>query len=329
MGHDAQCAPLVAYDWRGEFGEAFAKKRVLVTGSRGFFGTPLCEAMTTLGAVVHGISLAVDRPFGSPEACAQTHEIDITEAASVQKVVRQVSPELVFHLAAIVDTRPDPELVHPTLTVNLLGAVNVLSACRAIDCDRIVMVGSAEDIVGEGLAPPSPYAAAKLALQPYLRLFRETYALPVISVRPFLAFGPGQPPSRVVPHTIMSLQRGRSPRIRSAERTCDLIFVGDVVRGMLFAAAGQVPTDRTYDLGTGVGTTLRAVVQHIAEMMDGEARPEFAEPVTGTASAPPQVAFEHGDRLPDWEPVWSLDEGLRTTVAWYSACGWDLDGEGS
>jgi nucleoside-diphosphate-sugar epimerase len=183
-------------------------------------------------------------------------------------------------------------------------------------CPRIVVAGSAEEPVGNEV-PASPYAAAKASATLYFRMFHRVYQLPVVIVRPFVAYGPRQAVTKLIPHAITALLQGKSPELASGRRICDFVFVTDVVRGLCQAGLTDAAVGRTLDLGNGVATTIREAIELVAEMTGTGAKPVFG-------ALPDRVADDL--RIADlastrsvlgWEPKWPLRAGFEATIDWY------------
>ena len=84
--------------------------------------------------------------------------------------------------------------------------------------------------------PHSPYAAAKWAASGYGRMFHELYGAPVVILRPFMTYGPGQAPSKLIPAVTLSLLRGERPKLSSGKARADWVYIGDVIEGFIAAA---------------------------------------------------------------------------------------------
>ena len=102
----------------------------------------------------------------------------------------------------------------------------------------------------EAATPTSPYGAAKWAAGAYARMFYGSTA-PVVSVRPFMTYGPGQAVDKLIPSTILSLLRREPPRLSSARRRARLDLRRRRHRGLLRAATARGVEGRTIDLGSG------------------------------------------------------------------------------
>jgi NAD(P)-dependent dehydrogenase (short-subunit alcohol dehydrogenase family) len=117
------------------FNDYYRGKRVLVTGHTGFKGAWLSTWLHQLGALVSGLSLPPDGsssiygllPDGSFE---QEHLIDVRDAAEVRRVVAEVQPDFVFHLAAQPLVRLSYQQPLETVSTNVMGTLHVLEAVR-------------------------------------------------------------------------------------------------------------------------------------------------------------------------------------------------------
>lgn len=306
--------------WLAEFSRVPFRQRALVTGGSGFIGSHLCRALALLGAEVYACSRGTVRaPL--PTGCRPV-SLDLADLPAVQETLKGVRPSLIFHLAGFVTGRPDLELIVPMLRANLIGTVNLLIAAQSCRCQRIVVACSSEEPVSITTGPPpsSPYAASKAAVTLYARMFQAAYGLPVVCVRLFHTFGPGQDRSKLVPYAVSEVLAGRAPRILSGQRVCDFIYVLDVVRGLLKAGVQAGVEGEIFDLGCGRGTTIREVVQLIAELCGGNVTPVF-EAASDRREQPSQVADTRaaGERL-GWQPGWPLTDGLAETIEWYRSC---------
>lgn len=303
-------------NWQAEFADAFAGRSVLVTGATGFTGQALCRALVVLGARVHGLARSAEQ---SPHGVIPW-SVDLRDAAKVEAACGEIAPEYVFHLAAQVTARQELNLVRAMCEHNLLGTINLLLAVVQGDCRRIVTVGtpeeSADDVRRATVA--SPYAAAKTAATIYTRMFHRLYHLPVVTVRPFLTYGPRQEENKLIPYTILKLLRGESPQLTSGKRLCDFVYVIDVVRGMLRAALTPGVEGQTFDLGTGHPMSIRTAVEYICKITSSAAPVHFGA-IPDRLGEPALIADAGATRQSlGWEPRWTLLVGLMETVAWYA-----------
>lgn len=294
---------LQAGEWHG--------RRVLVTGASGFIGAHLVSRLAGLGAEVHAVSRTRTGPGW--------HRADLRTAEDTTKVVAEVLPDVVFHLAGEVTGARDPQVVLPVLEGNLVSTVNLLAALTSRPEARMVIAGSMEEPRADEPAPSSPYAVAKWAAEGYARLFHHLWQTRVCHLRIAMVYGPGrQDTNRLLPYVTLALLRGERPRLTNGSRELDWIYVDDVVEAFLAAAASDQTARRTFDIGSGTGTSIRDTVERVERLLDrpGEARfgalPD--RPLDSARIADPVPARD----LLGWRPATDLDDGLRRTVGWFA-----------
>ena len=290
---------------------------MLVTGASGFIGARLCDRACDLGALVHGVSR---RPSPDLSPAWRWENVDLSDEAATRALVRRVQPDVVLHLASEVSGDRSPHVILPMLHANLLAAVNVMLASQEAACGRIVLAGSMEepDLGDAKAVAQSPYAAAKWAALTYARMFRALYGLPVVHLRIFMVYGPGQRDLRkLVPYVASSLLRGEAPELTSGEREVDWIYVDDVVDAFLSAAVRPGAEGASLDIGSGELVPVRAVVARLRRLVGGNIEPRFGavphRKLERVRVADPTTA---ADAI-GWRPRTSLDEGLARTVDFY------------
>lgn len=297
--------------------DAIRGRRVLVTGAGGFVGLHLCEALLGLGAEVHALSRSAESR-GFP-AGIKAHSVDLRSLNSVKYCLSHIKPEVVYHLASLVNTRQQLNLVLPTLRNNLEGSVNLFLVLAEEKCERLIVVGSSEEPAAGrlGAVANSPYAAAKEAETDYARMFHSIFSLPVVLARPFMSYGPRQPVEKIIPYVITGLLTGIPPEVSSGKRVCDLIFIQDLIMGLILSGFKPNLTGEAIDLGAGVGVTVHDTVNLISELIDVSMKPKFGAIPDRLYEAPQIANGEETFRLLGYRPLWSLRDGIKLTIEWY------------
>lgn len=257
-------------------------------------------------------------PARAPQLNSHPLPFDVRDSQAVQDAVDQAEPDVVFHLAAVGVTDPaaDPML---TLMVNVGGAVNVLEALRRPDVERVVLVGTSHEYgareATEGLDPLSAYAASKVAAWAYGRMYWRAHALPVVTVRPFQVYGPGQPEEALIPAAIRAALSGGDFPMTLGEQELDFVYVSDVADGMMAAAEAPEIEGASLDLGTGVGHTVHRVVNRIWRLTDAEGE-IHAGALPYRSGRPMRLIADAGQtaRLIGWRATTGLEEGLEATI---------------
>jgi UDP-glucose 4-epimerase len=287
--------------------------RALVTGASGFIGMHLLDRLRADGVEIH----AVSRNAQPAAEQVRWHALDLVDPEAVRRLVGEVAPDVVFHLAGDSRAARGLDLVGPTFAANLASTVNLLTAVAEHGAARVLLAGSLEEPEPDAAEPPSsPYAASKLAARSYAEMFGAVFGIPVVVLRIFMAYGPRQRDVRkLVPYVILSLLRGEAPQLTSGLREVDWVYVGDIADA--FAAAATAETTAAVDVGSGTTCSIRSLVERLVELIDPEIVPAF-----GAVADRPSEQIRAADvgaaaRTIGWRPQVELEEGLRRTVNWY------------
>ncbi len=290
-------------------------RRVLVTGGTGFLGQHLVRRLAELGARVTVTLCASDGPeqIAALPASVARHDGDVCHGAQIRQVVRDVAPDTIFHLAAVGVTEPFLD-VETALQVNLYGTLNVLQA--ADGACRVIVAGTSYEYGEDGaLDPGNVYAASKVAAWAFCRMHYRAFETPVVVVRPFNVYGPGQSQRALVSSAIRAALDEQGFDTTPGEQQRDFIYVDDLVRGFLVAAVSDGIDGKSLDLGTGQATSVRDIVRRIFALAGAS-----CQPAIGALPYRPGIVWklvanaERTARLTGWRAKTSLDQGLQMTI---------------
>ena len=163
--------------------------------------------------------------------------------------------------------------------------------------------------------PLSPYGVSKLVGEKYVQVFHALHGMNAVALRYFNVFGPRQDPnseySAVIPLFITRILRGERPTIYGdGEQSRDFIFVGDVVRANLAAAASASAAGEAINVACGVGTTVNGLLDAVNGVLGTKIE------AVHTAPRPGDILHSTADitkarRLMGFAPSLSFLEGLR------------------
>ena len=307
--------------------------RGAVTGGAGFLGSHLVDRLVEEGWETLVVdNLATGRVSNLADArrrgAVGVHQLDIT-SDDLFGALERFAPEVVFHLAAQTSVSASVADAKHDAMVNIVGSLNVVQAASASGARRVVFVSTGGAIYGrtswlptpetESRRPESPYGVSKLAVEGYLRLWREAHGLEYVILGPSNIYGPRQDPHGeagvVAVFSRACLDRAPPAIFGTGEDTRDYVYVEDVVDALVRAA--ERGEGGFYNIGTGVETSTNRLYAVVA----GEAR--FGG---GARSAPPRpgdiprscLDSSLARRELGWEPFTPLEEGVAATVEWFA-----------
>lgn len=311
-------------------------KKVLLTGAGGFIASHLLEKLVLLGADVKAFVRYNSRNDPGLLALAPSEILseieiiqgDLRDSLAVRQAVTGTS--LVFHLGALIAI--PYSYLHPqeVIETNILGTMNVLSAARFENVQRVIHTSTSE-VYGSALRVPideshplqgqSPYSASKIGADKIAESFHLSYNLPVVTVRPFNTYGPRQSARAVIPTIISQALTRDIIQLGNLDTRRDLTFVDDTVKGFLAAATADNVLGETINLGYGEDIRIGDLAEEVIDLVGrpvrivvdpDRLRPEKSEVlrlVSDNAKA---------RRMLGWQPLVSLREGLQITIDWIS-----------
>jgi UDP-glucose 4-epimerase len=302
-------------------------RRVLIIGGTGFLGQRLTSRLVEQQAAVAVTVFENDAPDVIARLPQQAHPYagDVRDIDRISQIVRDVEPEIVYHLAAVGVN--DPFIAEETaLEVNVQGTLNTLRAVRLTGCDlsnpimRIVVAGTSYEYGSNGsLDPGNVYAASKVAAWAFCRMHFRAYGTPVVIARPFNVYGPGQSARALVPAAIRAALGGEDFPATPGEQRRDFVHVDDIMDGLLAVAVAPGIEGDSLDLGTGQTTSVRELIELIFELCEGRGRPRL-----GALPYRPGVVWElcadaeQTYALTGWRAKTGLLEGLKHTIEAFS-----------
>lgn len=300
--------------------------RVLVTGGAGFIGSHLADAFLDRGDQVAVID---DLSAGSPARLDERvilHMQSIVQAEPLAALIGEIRPALVCHLAAQIDVRASVASPADDARVNVVGTVNVLEAARRVGA-RVLFCSTGGALYGRDAPipspesvpplPESPYGVAKSCAEQYVGLYNRLHDTTHAVLRLANVYGPRQDPAGeagVVAIFCSRVVAGKEPTIYGdGKQTRDYVYVGDVVTAFLAAADAGIPG--TWNIGTGIETTVLDLAATIGDVAGRAVRPDFAPPRPGEL-ARSALDVELARRDLGWSAVTSLEDGLRAVYTW-------------
>ena len=258
-----------------------ARQRALITGIAGFTGGHLAQYLLRQGLEVVGLDRAGKGSLFRDEAEVCVHTVDLLDRNTAAETIREIAPDLVFHLAALTHGEDVGEM----FAANVLATDNLLRAlCTLPNADRVKVlvpgsaaeygIPAAGDLPLSEDSPRSPvslYGVSKAAQTMLAHTYFVAHGLQVFIARPFNLVGPGGPPTilcAALASQIAACEAGlRAPvlSVGNLAPTRDFVDVRDVAAAY-WAIVTRGSPGEVYNVASGSAVTVRELLDLLIEL---------------------------------------------------------------
>jgi len=317
------------------FDNFWKDRNVFITGCTGLLGSWLTKSLSESGANVVGLIRDLV-PQSNLNWSGFNNKIitvrgDVEDYCLLERTLNEYEIDAVFHLAAQTIVTIANRNPISTFRTNIAGTWNVLEACRRSPLVKRVVVASSDKAYGDQEKLPydeetplegrHPYDVSKSCADLICRSYFETYDLPVCVTRCGNFYGGGDLNfNRIVPGTIRSLVNNRRPVIRSDGTFLrDYFYIEDGAKSYMLLA--EKMEDRrihgeAFNFSTERPQTVLEMVEKIVQAMESDLEPEIQNQATNEIRDQ-YLSAEKARALLNWQPTFTLEEGLKRTVEWY------------
>ncbi len=302
-------------------------RRVLLTGATGFVGANLARRLLQEG---HDVHLLVRPGYAAwrikeIRPHVRLHSAPLTHPTLIQRSVKKIRPDWIFHLAAYgaYSSQNDAPAMIQT---NILGMNTLLEACIHNGFEAFVNTGSSSEYGYQPHAPseadiPEPnslYAVTKLSATQLCRYVARKHKLHIPTLRLYSVYGPYEEPTRLIPTLLVRGLKGKLPPLVDPRIARDFIFVEDVIEAYLQAASKKSREwGAIYNVGTGVQTSLRQVVEVVRKLLPIEQKPRWSTMPNRSWDTRTWVANSRKIQSQlHWSAKTSFKQGLVETLEW-------------
>lgn len=308
--------------------------RVLVIGGAGFLGSHIVDQLTESAAreivvldnFVRGTRENLD--MATRDSRVRLVEGSVTDVSLLRDLM--TGTDYVFHLAALWLY----ECVHQprsALEVNVVGTYNVVEAAAEANVKKVVYSSSAS-VYGDAAFTPmtedhpfnnrTMYGATKIAGEQFFRAFHEQRGLDYAGLRYMNIYGPRMDYKGTYVSVIMKvldrIDTGEPPVIfGDGSQAYDFVHVEDVARANILALEADA-TDEFFNIGIGVKTTIRELVDLLLQITQSDLQPEY-RPQEQMFVTHRVGSTEKAESMLNFRATIPLEDGLRSVVEWRRA----------
>lgn len=313
---------------------------ILVTGSAGFIGFAVCRQLLDAGETVVGLDNLNDAydpkikfwrlDQTSRHPAFHFHQLDLSDFSSLKKLFEEYSQEAtrpfdsVINLGARAGVLQSLENPWVYISSNTTGALNLMELCKDFGVGKFVLA-STSSVYGNETERPfiessstsrpvSPYASSKKGAETLAYTYHDAYGLDATVLRFFTVYGPAGRPDMSIFKFIRAIFEGEPITLFGDGGQRDFTYVDDVARGVI---AAQRPLG--YEI-VNLGGDRPIVITDVIKMLEDDIGRRAVIEYGPRASADIQATWaniDRANRLLDWRPRISMEEGLSLTVQWY------------
>ncbi|MBN2411554.1 NAD(P)-dependent oxidoreductase [candidate division KSB1 bacterium] len=324
--------------------------KALVTGSNGFIGSTLVEKLFEQGFSVRCMIRKTSNLRWLENLDVEFYYGDMRDPESLTHAVKDIG--IVFHLAGVTKARSESGYIEG----NYQGTLNLLNACRKSGASEVKFIFvSSQAAGGPGspgkpkteFDPPQPislYGKSKLMAEKVVLDFAG--AFPVCIIRPPSVYGPRDKDVFVL---FKNIYKGFAPVLGSGKQTASMVYVYDLIDGILLTAKSPSATGKTFYLSGDGDYNWLSISKQIASALNKKPVtihvPYFMLDIvsffsTAAAVMNKKPALLNGDKVRElkqaswlcsnrrakdelgFDPKFSLQDGLTATAEWYKKTGW-------
>lgn len=298
--------------------------RLLVIGGTGFIGSHLVKMAVNSGFKVIVVSLH-----------APIQEKKILDVVYIQADIRNLSQfkaslssfefEYIVNLSGYISHNTFLKGGSKIINSHFAGVQNILEIINWSILKRFVQIGSSDEYgsqpspQNESLreSPITSYSSAKVASTHLLQMLAHTENFPVVILRLFLVYGPGQDDSRFLPQIIKGCFSGKDFETSLGEQLRDFCYVEDIVVGILLALKSDGINGEVINLASGDPISIRKVIKKIQAYI-GQGRPQFGKiPYRAGENMSLYADISKAKVLLGWQPKTNIQIGIKKTVNSY------------
>lgn len=298
-------------------------KKVLIFGIGGFVGGYLAREFLDCGYVVYGSDKEKTNLISEE---VKFQEGDILDSEQVNQIIEKDSPDIVVNLAAISSVGASWNIPQATISVNVVGALNIMEAARKCSVmPKVMFIGSSEEYAASyapineetPLDANNPYGISKMTQERFAQVYRERYGMKIYCVRPFNHTGIGQRDCFVLPSFCKQVadieKAGKTGVIKvgnlAAER--DFSDVRDIVRAYRMIVESE-DCSKIYNVGSGRAYSLNELLEYIISLSNQKITIEV-DPARVRPIDTPRICCDYSEieKNLGWKPKYSIFDTLK------------------
>ena len=302
--------------------DIFTKKdSLLIVGGTGFIGSHIvkealdrCFQVTVISKNIHTRSIRIQD--------VEYLTVDICNKEKLLKELKGRDFHYAINLGGYVDHSNYSSGGDKVFDVHFNGTKNIVNFINKDVLKGFIQIGSSDEY-GINLAPQnerqrecpiSPYSLAKTATTHFLQMLHKTEQFPVVILRPFLIYGPGQGVERFIPQIINGCINGKKFPTSDGSQLRDFCFISDFVQSVFSSIGNPKALGEVINIASGHPISIKNVVIKIQKIV-GRGDPQFGKfALRSLENIELYADIKKAEKLLNWKSRVSLDNGLKKTI---------------
>jgi nucleoside-diphosphate-sugar epimerase len=297
------------------------KDRILIVGGTGFIGTHIVKEALVRGLKVTIISKnhkALSDRIKNVDYLAT----DISNQDNLYNQLKEKAFHYVINLGGYVDHSDYSSGGDIVFNSHFNGTKNLINCINKDSLRSFIQIGSSDEYganeapqnESQRESPISPYSFAKTTAAHFLQMLYRTEHFPVVVLRPFLVYGPGQGMERFIPQVIEGCLEGKEFPTSEGKQLRDFCFIDDFVQSIFSSIDNTEALGEVINIASGEPIFIKDVVNKIQNIIT-TGSPQFGEASYRVGENMELYAdISKAKKLLNWQPKISLEEGLKKTI---------------
>lgn len=312
-----------------------SENRILLTGGAGFIGTKICGILSDDNQILIYDNLKRNS-IKNTELLDKNNikliEGDILNLDYLKKVVNEFKPNIVIHLAAVAGI--DTVIKSPvnTMKVNMIGTYNILEAIKEHKVDRFIDFSTSEvfgsyaykveesdttNLAAVGDARWT-YSVSKLAGEHLAHSYYKEYGIPVVTIRPFNIYGPGQVGEGAIHKFVLRAIKNEKIEIHGdGDQIRSWCYIDDFVEGIMLSITDENAVGQSFNIGNPKGTITISMLAYLIKKIANSNSEIVYIPKEYVDVELRIPSIEKAKQILKYNPKCELEEGLENTIEWY------------
>jgi len=295
---------------------------ILVVGGSGFLGSSFVKK-----ALNHGYSVDIisKNKIALKQSDVNYIVADISDKSTLNESIRKKKYDYVVNFGGYIDHSDLDHGGQEVLEAHFLGVKNLTEFFKNSNLRGFIQIGSSDEY-GSNASPIkesdrelpfSIYSFAKVAATKFLQTLYITENFPVVIVRPFLIYGPGQKRNRFLPYVIDNCLNDNSFKATNGEQIRDFCYIDDFLEALFLCIKKSFFSGEVLNIASGQPRTIKSVINQIVQYAGG-GNPQFGKLDYRVGENIELYAnIKKAELILDWTPKINFEDGLIRTISWY------------